>query len=69
MPQKNLKAVKNSATIDRTVRENVRSAMRVIIRCILRKYGYPPDNQARATELVLEQAEFLCQQWNDSPSR
>jgi len=37
--------------------------MRVIIKRILRKYGYPPDKQARATELVLEQAEVLCEGW------
>ena len=45
------------------VRENVRAQMRVIIKRILRKYGYPPDRQARATELVLEQAEVLCNDW------
>jgi len=50
----------NSITIDWTVRENVRAQMRVIIKRILRKYGYPPDKQARATELVLEQAEGIC---------
>ena len=49
-----------SVTIDWTVRENVRAGLRVIIKRILRKYGYPPDKQARATELVLEQAEVLC---------
>ena len=52
--------VRNSVTIDWAVRENVRAQMRVIIKRILRKYGYPPDKQARATELVLEQAEVLC---------
>lgn len=56
-------AVRNSITIDWTVRENVRAQMRVIIKRILRKYGYPPDKQARATELVLEQAEVLCREW------
>jgi type I restriction enzyme R subunit len=39
--------------------------MRVIIKRILRKYGYPPDKQARATELVLEQAEVLCSNWTE----
>jgi len=61
--QELLKAVRNSITIDWTVRENVRAQMRVIIKRILRKYGYPPDKQARATELVLEQAEVLCKDW------
>jgi type I restriction enzyme R subunit len=58
--QELVKAVRNSVTIDWTVRENVRAQMRVIIKRILRRYGYPPDKQARATELVLEQAEVLC---------
>jgi len=55
--------VRNSITIDWAVRENVRAQMRVIIKRILRKYDYPPDKQARATELVLEQAEVLCKDW------
>jgi len=58
-----VESVKNSVTIDWTVREDVRAQMRVIIKRILRKYGYPPDKQARATELVLEQAEVLCTHW------
>lgn len=61
--QELVKAVRGSITIDWSVRENVRAQMRVIIKRILRKYGYPPDKQARATELVLEQAEVLCGEW------
>jgi type I restriction enzyme R subunit len=64
--QELVKAVKSSVTIDWTVRENVRAQMRVIIKRILRKFGYPPDKQARATELVLEQAEVLCKDWSDT---
>ena len=63
--QELVKAVKGNVTIDWTVRENVRAQMRVIIKRILRKYGYPPDKQARATELVLEQAEVLCREWGE----
>lgn len=37
--------------------------IRVIVKRILRKYGYPPDKQARATGLVLEQATVLCEEW------
>lgn len=58
--QELVRAVRNSATIDWAVRENVRSQMRVIIKRILRKFGYPPDKQAKATELVLQQAEVIC---------
>ena len=61
--QELVKAVRKSITIDWTIRENVRAQMRVIIKRILRKYGYPPDKQASATALVLEQAEVLCKDW------
>lgn len=54
------KSVKNNVKIDWAIRENVRAEMRVIVKRILRKYGYPPDKQAKATELVLEQAELIC---------
>ncbi|HOK98627.1 MAG TPA: type I restriction endonuclease subunit R [Bacteroidales bacterium] len=61
--QELVKAVRANLKIDWMVRENVRAEMRVIIKRILRRYGYPPDKQARATELVLEQAEVLCKEW------
>jgi len=64
IPQELVRAVRSSVTIDWTMRENVRAQMRVIIKRILRRYGYPPDKQARATELVLEQAEVLCDDWS-----
>ncbi|MCR4317473.1 MAG: type I restriction endonuclease subunit R [Planctomycetes bacterium] len=61
--QELVKSVKNSVTIDWTVRENVRAQMRVIVKRILRKYGYPPDKQEKATDTVLQQAEVLCVDW------
>lgn len=61
--QELLRAVRENVTIDWTVRENVRAFMRVRIKRILRKYGYPPDKQAKATDLVLQQAEVLCKDW------
>jgi len=63
--QELVRAVRNNVTIDWAVRENVRAQMRVIIKRILRKYGYPPDKQLHATELVLEQAEVLCKDWTE----
>ena len=51
--------VRKSVTIDWTVRESARARIRVLVRRILRKHGYPPDLQAEATKLVLEQAEAL----------
>ncbi len=56
-------AVRKNVTIDWTVRENVRAQLRVIVKRILRKHGYPPDKQEKATKMVLEQAEVLCQEW------
>ena len=55
--------VKKNVTIDWTIRENVRAQLRVIVKRILRKYGYPPDKQAKATQTVLEQAEVLSEMW------
>ncbi len=55
--------VRANVTIDWTVRENVRAQLRVYIKRILRKHGYPPDKQEKATQMVLEQAEALSQEW------
>jgi type I restriction enzyme R subunit len=59
-----VKAVRSNLAIDWTQRENVRANLRVIIKRILRKYGYPPDKQEKATATVLEQAEVLCKVWS-----
>ena len=58
-----VEAVRRNVTIDWTVRENARAQIRVMVKRILRKYDYPPDMQAKATELVLEQATVLCTEW------
>ena len=55
--------MRSNVTIDWTVRENVRAQLRVLVKRILRKYGYPPDKQEKATQTVLEQAEVLSQAW------
>src|SRR5581483_9558972 len=60
-----LKAVRNNLTIDWTMRENVRANLRVIIKRILRKHGYPPDKQERATATVLLQMETLSRAWTE----
>ena len=41
----------------------VRAKMRVMVKRILRRYGYPPDKQDKATQTVLEQAEVLAREW------
>ena len=55
--------VRSNVTIDWTLRENVRAHLRVLVRRILRKHGYPPDKQEKATMTVLEQAEVLSEGW------
>ena len=45
------------------MRENVRAQLRVIVKRILRKHGYPPDKQEKATQTVLEQAALLSDAW------
>jgi type I restriction enzyme, R subunit len=56
--------VKRNVTIDWTVRENVRAQLRVLVKRILRKYGYPPDKQERATQTVLKRAALLSEAWS-----
>jgi type I restriction enzyme R subunit len=56
--------VRKNVTIDWTIRDNVRAQLRVLVKRILRKYGYPPDKQEKATETVLEQAEVLAEAWS-----
>ena len=58
-----VKTVRNNVTIDWTLRENVRANLRRLVKRILRKHGYPPDKQERATRTVLEQAEVLSAGW------
>ncbi|GIW55779.1 MAG: DEAD/DEAH box helicase [Nitrospiraceae bacterium] len=58
-----VETVRNNVTIDWTLRENVRAQLRVLVKRILRKYGYPPDKQEKATQTVLEQAEVLSAEW------
>ena len=55
--------VQRNVTIDWTMRENVRANLRRLVRRILRKHGYPPDKQEKATLTVLEQAEVLSEGW------
>jgi type I restriction enzyme, R subunit len=55
--------VRKSVTIDWTLRESARAKIKVLVKRILRKHGYPPDLQDQATKLVLQQAELLCAEW------
>ena len=55
--------VRKSVTIDWTLRESARAKIRVMVKRILNKYGYPPDLQEEAVKTVLMQAELLCADW------
>ena len=55
--------VRKSVTIDWTVRESARAKIKVMVKRILRKHGYPPDLEEEATKTVLAQAELLCADW------
>ncbi len=58
--------VRKNITIDWTLRENVRAQLRVVVKRILRKYGYPPDKQEKATKTVLEQTEVSSEEWAEA---
>lgn len=55
--------VKKSVTIDWTLRGGAKAKIRVMVKRILNKYGYPPDLQEEAVRTVLRQAELLCTEW------
>ena len=54
--------IRNNASIDWTIKENVKAKMKVAVKRLLRKYGYPPDMQLLATETVLKQAEKIAEE-------
>ncbi|MBN2207826.1 MAG: type I restriction endonuclease subunit R [Candidatus Coatesbacteria bacterium] len=56
--------VRENTTIDWSLKESTRAKMRVMVKRILRKHGYPPDKEKKATATVIEQAELLC---NEAP--
>jgi type I restriction enzyme R subunit len=60
-----VETVRRNVTIDWTMRENVRAQLRVMVKRILRKYGYPPDKQEKATQTILDQAALLSADWVD----
>ncbi|MEW6003216.1 MAG: DUF3387 domain-containing protein, partial [Nitrospirota bacterium] len=63
MARELVETVKKNITIDWTVKESVKAKLRTLVKRILRKYGYPPDKQEKATQTVLSQAELLCKEW------
>ena len=55
--------IRKSVRIDWTMRESIQAELRLKIKKILRRHGYPPDKQKRATELVLQQAHLVAEDW------
>jgi len=55
--------IRKNVSIDWTMRENVQAKLRLMVKKILRKHGYPPDKQQKATETVLEQATLIAKDW------
>lgn len=58
-----VKTIKNNITIDWTLRESIQAKLRVAVKKVLRKHGYPTDKQTIAVKTVLEQANLICQEW------
>ena len=54
--------IRKNTSIDWTIKENVRAKMKVAVKRLLRRYGYPPDMQLLATETVLKQAEMIAEE-------
>jgi len=52
--------VRANTSIDWTIKESVRAKLEVIVKRTLRQFGYPPDMQKLATEIVLKQAEMIA---------
>ena len=58
--------IRSSVTIDWTQRESVQAEIRLKVKKILRKYGYPPDKEKKATDTVLQQAEQIAKNWAEN---
>ena len=56
-------SLRQNVTVDWSSRDSVRAKLRLMVKRILRKYKYPPDQQEEAAQLVLMKAETLCEAW------
>ena len=61
--KKLVNTIRKNVTVDWTLRDNVQAKLRVLVKRMLKKYGYPPDKRQKATDTVLEQAKLLCKDW------
>jgi len=55
-------SIRKNASIDWTIKDSVKAKLRVAVKRLLRKYGYPPDMQLLATDTVLKQAELIAEE-------
>lgn len=55
--------VRKNVTVDWTMRDAVQAKLRLLVKKLLKRYGYPPDKQEKATLTVLDQAKLLCKDW------
>ncbi len=53
-------SIKNNISVDWTIRESVQAKMKMTIKRLLKKYGYPPDKTAKAVDIVMEQTKLMC---------
>jgi hypothetical protein len=58
--------IRKNVTVDWTLRDSVQAKLRVMVRHLLKNYGYPPDKQEKATFTVFEQAKLLCKDWAET---
>jgi hypothetical protein len=56
--------LRNNLSIDWQYKENVRARLRTMIKALLRRYKYPPDQEAVAIDLVLQQTEMIVEEWS-----
>lgn len=63
-----VKRVRDNITVDWSIRENAKARLRIEVKRLLRQYGYPPDQEKMATELVLVQATLFGDDWSREPN-
>lgn len=63
-----VETVRHNISVDWTIRDDVQAKLRILVKRLLKKYGYPPDMQETATITVLDQAKLLCKDWADTKS-
>jgi len=69
LAQELTKKVRENVRVDWSVRESTQAALRVMVRDLLDRYGYPPDFSNQAIDTVIRQAEALTEEWLESPPR